>query len=87
MTTSKQQVFINEAFNQALLSPCQMRHGCVAVANGKILGKGYNHYRTKSSDRVINGCSCHAEMAAVRDCVRHYSTDKKKHYLHQLKVA
>ena len=87
MASNKEQTFINAAFNQALLSPCQMRHGCVVVANGRILGKGYNHYRTKSSDKIINGCSCHAEMAAIRDCTRHYSTNKKQHYLLQLKVA
>tara|TARA_Y100001958_G_C20778966_1_gene251403 strand:- start:94 stop:399 length:306 start_codon:yes stop_codon:yes gene_type:complete len=87
MASNKEQTFLNAAFNQALLSPCQMRHGCVVVANGRILGKGYNHYRTKSSDKIINGCSCHAEMAALRDCTRHYTTNKKQHYLLQLKVA
>ena len=86
MISSREESYINEAFNQALRSPCQMRHGCVAVANGRILGKGFNHYRTTSCDNVISGCSCHAEMAAVRDCVRHYSTNKKQHYLLQLKV-
>lgn len=87
MATNKAQTFINEAFNQAILSPCQMRHGCVVVANGKIVGKGYNNYRTTSCDHIIRGCSCHAEMAAIRDCVRHHSSNKNQHYLLQLKVA
>tara|TARA_B100001057_G_C22580716_1_gene844977 strand:- start:540 stop:809 length:270 start_codon:yes stop_codon:yes gene_type:complete len=87
MVTVKEQSFLNEAFNEALLSPCQMRHGCVVVSNGKVLGRGHNSYRTTSADKMIFGCSCHAEMAALRDCTRHYSTNKKQHYVHQLKVA
>jgi tRNA(Arg) A34 adenosine deaminase TadA len=88
MISTTEQSFINEAFNQALLSPCQMRHGCVVVTNGRIVGRGFNHYRTSSKDGFVhNSCTCHAEISAIRDCCRHYPTNKKKHYLLQLKVA
>ena len=41
-----------------------MRHGSIAVTNGKIRGRGHNHYRTHSKDELIsNGCTCHAEIA------------------------
>ncbi|MAH21019.1 MAG: hypothetical protein CMB96_06270 [Flavobacteriaceae bacterium] len=82
------QHFINEAFNASLESPCQMRHGCVAVANGKIVGRGCNHYRSLSRDGIVqNTCTCHAEMAAIRNCLRTHSQDPRQHYLLQLKVA
>ncbi|MGA0093876.1 MAG: hypothetical protein ACO3J2_06235, partial [Chthoniobacterales bacterium] len=44
-----------------------MKHGCVVVKNGKIVGRGYNSSRSTSSDNFIsNSPSCHAEIAALR---------------------
>lgn len=66
--TNNEQTFINHAFNEALKSPVLMRHGAVAVANGKVLGRGHNHYRTYSKDCFIsNTCTCHAEIASLRN--------------------
>ena len=45
---------ISEAIEEAYKSPVLMRHGCVAVKNGKILARGFNHYRTFSRDNFIN---------------------------------
>ena len=60
--------FINQAFNEALKSPVLMRHGVVAVANGTVLGRGFNNYRTHSKDDFIhNTCTCHAEIASLRN--------------------
>lgn len=48
-------------------SPVLMRHGAVAVVSGKVMAKGYNNYRTTSSDGFIsNTCTCHAEVDVIR---------------------
>ena len=60
--------FISEATTEAQKSPVLMRHGAVAVVNGKIMGRGHNHYRTNSKDHFIsNTCTCHAEIASLRN--------------------
>ena len=60
--------FLHYAAQQAMQSPVLMRHGAVAVINGKIMGRGFNHYRSYSSDGFINNtCTCHAEIAAIRN--------------------
>ena len=60
--------FISQATSQAMMSPVLMRHGAVAVVNGKVVGRGYNHYRTNSKDDFIqNTCTCHAEIACLRN--------------------
>jgi len=65
--SNKEDRFIQSAAEQAAQSPCLMRHGCVAVLNGRIVGRGYNNYRSKSKDGFINNCmTCHAEIAALR---------------------
>ena len=58
--------FINEAAYEATKSPVLMRHGAVAVTNGKIMSRGYNNYRCTSKDKFINNtCTCHAEIACL----------------------
>jgi tRNA(Arg) A34 adenosine deaminase TadA len=61
--------FLNEASNEAQYSQLLMKHGCVVVKNGKIIGRGYNYHRTKTSDGFMNcnSCSCHAEISALRN--------------------
>ena len=74
--------FINCALNEALKSPVLMRHGAVAVAHGKVLGRGYNHYRSYSQDNFIsNTCTCHAEIASLRNMFHCY----KKHNANSIK--
>jgi len=77
--------FINCALNEALKSPVLMRHGAVAVAHGKVLGRGYNHYRSYSKDNFIsNTCTCHAEIASLRNmfhcCKKHTNNSIKGSY-------
>lgn len=56
---------------EAYKSPCLQKHGCIAVINGTIFGRGYNHYRTNTRDGFVkNSCTCHAEMAALRDAYK-----------------
>ena len=60
--------FLYLAANEAVKSPVLMRHGAIAVASGKIMGRGFNHYRSYSKDKFIsNTCTCHAEIACLRN--------------------
>ena len=71
--SNNEQSYINYAVNEALKSPVLMRHGAVAVAHGKIMGRGHNHYRTHSKDQFIsNTCTCHAEIASLRNMFHCY---------------
>jgi deoxycytidylate deaminase len=55
------------AYACALRSPIKIRHGCVAVLNGKVVAQGFNHERCFSRDGLITRTSCcHAEIDAVR---------------------
>ena len=63
--------YLDAAKMEAIKSPCLQKHGCIAVINGNILGKGHNHYRTNTRDGFVkNSCTCHAEMAALRDAYK-----------------
>ena len=76
MISNKERSFIERAADEAANSPCLMRHGCVAVMNGRIVGKGYNNYRCRSRDGFINNTmTCHAEIAALRQaykCIKNF---------------
>lgn len=64
--TKNDMKFLNIAIEQSYKSPMLMRHGCVVVRNGKVIGKGVNHYRTKfNKDFIKDVCCCHAEMDAI----------------------
>tara|TARA_B100001093_G_C26345565_1_gene807976 strand:+ start:118 stop:387 length:270 start_codon:yes stop_codon:yes gene_type:complete len=79
--------FLYHASIQANQSPVLMRHGAVAVINGKIIGRGFNHYRSYSSDNFIkNTCTCHAEIAALRNMHRNLTNTYGK-YGEQIKVG
>ena len=55
------------AYNIGLKSSINIRHGCVAVLNGKVIAKGFNHERCFSSDGFIQQTwCCHAEIDAIR---------------------
>ena len=63
--------FADAAAREAVKSPAQFRHGCVAVVSGKIMARGYNNYQTYSKDGLIgSACSCHAEINVLRKCLR-----------------
>ena len=62
--------FINQALTIAQSSSMLFRHGCVCVANGKVISTGVNNYRTRCNTGLIDSCSCHAEMDAVRKIIK-----------------
>ena len=60
--------FLNIAVEEANSSSQYMKHGCVAVMNGKIIGRGHNYSRINSSDGFLRcNCSLHAEINAIRN--------------------
>ena len=60
--------FLSVAALESKKSDLMSCHGCVIVSNGKIIGRGHNSSRSQSSDGFIcNTCSCHAEVAAIRN--------------------
>ena len=68
--------YISHAAVQAEKSPVLMRHGAVAVVNGKIVARGHNHYRSTSRDNFIKDtCTCHAEIACLRNMFYTYGTN------------
>jgi len=72
--STNDQMYLSLAADEAKKSTQLQRHGCVAVSNGKIRGRGFNSCRTKSTDGFINNtCSCHAEIAALRNLWHNFS--------------
>ena len=79
--------YLNTALTLAQQSPVLMRHGCVAVLSGKIVGRGFNNYRTYSSDYFIrDSCTCHAEIAALRNTYNNLSNTYGK-FMKNIKVV
>ena len=88
MLSSTDFAFINQAAHEALKSPVLMRHGAVAVMSGKIMGRGHNHYRTTSKDDFIsNTCTCHAEIASLRNMFHSCGTNTYGKYSNSIKVG
>lgn len=74
--------YMSLACDQATKSPVLYKHGCIAVASGKIIARGYNNYRTYSNDGLIkNTCTCHAEVDVLRKCVKQHIYKKIKLYV------
>ena len=73
--SQKENTYVNAASEEAAKSTVLMRHGCVAVLNGKIIARGFNNTsRTYSRDQFIrNTCSCHAEAATLRELFHSYT--------------
>ena len=67
VSTSDEQ-YVSRAAEAALNSQMLMKHGCVAVLNGKIIATGCNNDRNYSNDGFVNHnvCSCHAEIDVLR---------------------
>ncbi len=69
------------AVREARLSEMPMKHGCIAVSGGKVIARGRNNYRTYSKDKLIDGCSCHAEIDVLRKCIRQGFKNKINMYV------
>ena len=88
MLSTRDMTFINSAINEAIKSPVLMRHGAVAVANGRIMGRGHNHYRSSSKDDFINNtCTCHAEIASLRNMFHSCGTNTYGKHSNSIKVV
>ena len=66
--TSKDQRYAEIALSEADKSQMKYhKHGCVAVAGGRIIARGFNSDRCHSSDGFLHDtCSCHAEVDVIR---------------------
>lgn len=87
--SQKHQNFISIAVEESKKSDVLMRLGCVATMNGKVMGKGYNNYRNRTSDGFVsnNQCTCHAEMAALRNVYHNCRSNAYGKWSDSLKVA
>jgi len=69
----KEMSHINTAAEEAANSLLMMRHGAIAVQNGKCIAKGCNNYRTYSSDNILDPaecCTCHAECDVLHKLLK-----------------
>jgi deoxycytidylate deaminase len=65
--SKKDDRFMRMACNIGLESTINIRHGCVAVLNGKVVAQGFNNERCFSSDGLIRETwCCHAEIDTIR---------------------
>ena len=88
MLSTRDMTFINSAIKEATKSEVLMRHGSVAVTNGKIMGRGHNHYRSTSKDDFINNtCTCHAEIASLRNMFHSCGTNTYGKHSNSIKVV
>ncbi len=74
--SKKQCDFIAVAVSQASKSNNNhFKHGCVAVRNGKIIGKGFNHNRIRMCGKTV--LTVHAEL----DVIYSLFLDRSKHMI------
>jgi deoxycytidylate deaminase len=65
--SKKDNRFMRMACSIGLESTINIRHGCVAVLNGKVVAQGFNNERCFSSDGLIRETwCCHAEIDTIR---------------------
>ena len=75
--SNKDARYMQIAGEEANKSMVAYKHGCVAVASGKIVARGFNNYRTYSRDGLIkHTCSGHAEIYVLRKCKKRNITKK-----------
>ena len=87
MISVTDETFMSHAAHEATKSNLQSRHGCIAVINGKIVGRGHNTIRSQSQDGFIrNTCSCHAEMDVLRKCLKQNITKKISLYIARVTI-
>ena len=66
----KESNYISEAINEAKQSPVKIRHGAIAMSGGRIIAKGFNHYRTQSANGYMGGSTCHAECDVLHKLLK-----------------
>ena len=88
MLSINDQTYLCHAAHESTKSTLPSRHGAIAVVNGRIMGRGHNSDRTQSQDGFIHDtCSCHAEIAALRDLWHSCCSNTHGKYSKQIKVA
>jgi tRNA(Arg) A34 adenosine deaminase TadA len=90
MISQKDVEHIAVAVQEGMKSSVLMRLGCVAVMNGRIVGRGHNNYRNRTYDGFVNcnnQCTCHAEMAALRNVYHRCCDNRFGKWSDSLKVA
>lgn len=68
--SNRDRAWLDRAIGLAFKSTAAKRHGCVIIKGGRVVGRGYNVYRTKpffTSPEHLSRCSVHAEVAAIRN--------------------
>src|SRR4051794_29476726 len=76
--------YMSLCLEQARQSPLHYRHGCIIVRGGKVIGKGYNHYRPGfNSGALKNG---RVASSNVRVKVKQPKIQKPKHSQASLKL-
>ena len=77
--SNKEDTYVALACEQANKSNALYKHGCIAILNGKIIARGFNHARTRCRYNIIdNPCSCHAEMDVLKKCLKILSLKQLK---------
>ena len=79
--SNKQQQLINCAIHEAQQSKMVMRHGAIAVMNGRIIAKNSNHYHP-----LKNGASCHAECAVLHKLLKQNITKRSKIIIYIVRI-
>ena len=88
LLSSTDEIYVSHAAAESEKSQLTSKHGCIAVANGKIMGRGHNSSRTQSSDGFIyNTCSCHAEIATLRNLYHTCGTNAYGKFGKHIKVG
>jgi deoxycytidylate deaminase len=76
--------YMTLCLEQARQSSLHYRHGCIIVRGGKVIGKGYNHYRPGfNSGALKNGRTASSN---VRMRVKQTKKQKPKHTQSSLKL-
>ena len=86
MLSQTEELFITLAGLESKKSDLVSKHGCVIVSNGKIIGRGYNSSRTQCKSGFLkNTCSCHAEIAAIRNVFKNQINNMSCKYINREK--
>ena len=83
--SKKDAVYIAAAAEEAQYSPVLMRHGAVAVSNGRIIAKGHNNYRASSSTGLMSGYTCHAECAVLHKLMKLKNSPQSSNSIQKMK--
>ncbi|KAL8974851.1 MAG: hypothetical protein Q9197_000930 [Variospora fuerteventurae] len=82
---ARNDVYLSLCLEQASLSPLHYRHGCIVVRGGKVIGKGYNDYRSgfnggaQSTGRLSSAGASNTLRAKKMKIGKHVPSDGRDH--------